>query len=95
MTVADCLEEYKTLAAEIFGKPRMLHQLRVPWVKSTKYDALKLEKVFSYVVQRRQEDSGDAQLPFDRLPSRELICRTCVSSSATIDHRLLTVVIAS
>lgn len=75
MTVADCLVEYKTLAAQIFGKPRTFHQLRVPFIKRNKYDASMLHRVFSDVVERRREKG---QLPVDRLPSRDLICRTYV-----------------
>lgn len=75
MTVADCLVEYKSLGAEIFGKPRKIHQMSVFVTKRTKYDARRLHNVVADVVARRKE-AGDAQLATDRLPFRQLMCQT-------------------
>ena len=79
MTVPDCLAEYETLGAKIFGKPRMLHELNFPIINRTKYDAENLRKIFEDVAKRRGERTSETAMP--RFPSKTRTCRWLVSSS--------------
>lgn len=79
MTVPDCMLEYETLAAKVFGRPRIFIALRFGLVDRTKYKAADLKKVFENVTERRSEptSSGQRRIPF---PSKRGLCKTSVSS---------------
>ncbi|KAK4900239.1 hypothetical protein LTR27_002463 [Elasticomyces elasticus] len=77
MTVPDCIHEYETLGEAVFGKPRTIHQLRIPMVHRNKYDSNALRKVFEDVVSRRAEVSLGGS---PRFPSSGGMCRTMVTT---------------
>ena len=60
MTVDDCIAEYKNLAGEIFGKPRIFHQTRLSMLFLTrpKYNTDKLQRVIQDVIGRRAKISA-------------------------------------
>ncbi|KAK3321368.1 acyl transferase/acyl hydrolase/lysophospholipase [Cercophora scortea] len=69
MPVEDCLEEYKRLAGNVFGKPRLIHKVGVLGAigvtKQTKFKTEKLEHAIKDVLRRRGEralDSSDMML---------------------------------
>lgn len=73
MTVADCLSEYEHLGGEVFGNPRVIHEMRLPLISQrTKYDAQKLERVFEDVVTRRQESMTEKA----RFETKKYMCQT-------------------
>jgi len=55
MTVQDCIEEYKKLGEEVFGKPRFFCTLRFGLGNTAKYSASRLQNVFEDVSARRNE----------------------------------------
>jgi hypothetical protein len=74
MTVPDCIEEYKTFAGQIFGRPRHLAALTTYGIASrSKYDADKLKEIFKDVTSRRGEDS--IQVDPLRFASKPKTCR--------------------
>lgn len=75
MTVPDCMLEYESLAAEVFGRPRFFRALRFGVVDRTKYEAAKLKKVFEEVTERRREQTiqGQRRIAF---PSKRGLCKT-------------------
>lgn len=80
MTVPDCMLEYESLAAEVFGRPRFFTTLRFGVVDRTKYEAAKLKKVFVDVTERRRETiQGQRRIAF---PSKRGLCKTLVSFSS-------------
>jgi hypothetical protein len=78
MTVDQCIDEYETLAGEVFGNPRKLH-LRTcgPFVPREKYNHHALEKFVKSVTKKRvvPQDPNDIPRPllFD---SPEDLCKT-------------------
>ena len=60
MTVDDCIEEYKTLGGEVFGRPRppVVNKLR------PKFDEKILEKAIKDVCERRGEHVGWNELGY-------------------------------
>ena len=77
MTVRDCLEEYKTLGGEIFGRPRFFIQLNFGLGNRTKYDTRTFQKVLERVVSKRShemEAEGDTKTSFRSL--RKDLCKT-------------------
>jgi hypothetical protein len=74
MTVQDCLQEYRSLGGEIFGKPRFFTQLRFGVGNRTKYEGAKLEKVFEEVTTRRSEQN-DSTFTF---PLKRGLCKMSV-----------------
>ena len=76
MTVPDCLFEYRTLAQEIFGKPRMFHTLRFGLGLRPKFVAARLEKVFKDVTKRRSEQPGRSETGKILFPSGRGLCAT-------------------
>jgi hypothetical protein len=75
MTVQDCIEEYKGLGEEVFGKPRFFCTLRFGLGNTAKYSASKLKKVFEDVSARRNEHllEPDRNITF---PSGRGLCKT-------------------
>ncbi|KAK5725221.1 hypothetical protein LTR17_013173 [Elasticomyces elasticus] len=63
MTADECLQEYKRIGNEVFGKPRLLHRLTFGLAKRSKYDHTALERVFKSVLEKRTSDGPDA--PFE------------------------------
>ena len=55
MTVPDCIDEYRSLGNEVFGKPRFFSFLRLGVGNRSKYKASRLEKVFQEVSAKRNE----------------------------------------
>ncbi|KAK3684050.1 acyl transferase/acyl hydrolase/lysophospholipase [Podospora appendiculata] len=69
MPVEDCLEEYKRLAGNVFGKPHLIHKVGVlgaiGLARQTKFKTEKLEQAIKDVLRRRGEralDSSDMML---------------------------------
>ena len=75
MSVPDCINEYKTLGEEVFGRPRVFSTLRFGLGNRTKYKAARLEKVFKDVTVRRNEYLADPD-PNIRFPSGRGMCKT-------------------
>lgn len=73
MTVPDCMLEYETVAAKVFGRPRFFTTLRFGLVDRTKYKATTLKKVFEDVTERRSESKGQRRITF---PSKRGLCKT-------------------
>ena len=76
MTAKDCLDEYKALGGEVFGRPRHLTQLNTFVIRRPKYDTKRLEGIIQQVCKRRNEKGkdqtdGSIQFPFD-----SDLCRT-------------------
>lgn len=78
MTVPDCMLEYETLAAKVFGRPRFVTTLNFGLVDRTKYKAIRLKKVFEDATERRSEQisKGQRRITF---PSKRGLCKTLVS----------------
>ena len=55
MTVPDCIEEYRNLGGQVFGKPRTFCTLRFGFIPRERFDAARLENVFRDVAARREE----------------------------------------
>ena len=79
MTVPDCIDEYKGLGEEVFGKPRIFSTIRFGLGNRTKYKAARLENVFQRVTEKRNEfqASPDRSITF---PSGRGLCKTYVPS---------------
>lgn len=77
MTVPDCMLEYETLAAKVFGRPRLFTALRFGLVDRTKYKATDLKKVFEDVTERRSEQTSKDQRRIT-FPSKRGLCKTLV-----------------
>jgi hypothetical protein len=61
MSVDDCLQEYRTLAGQVFGNPRTIHhagELGV-LVHRNKYATTNLENAIKDVLRRRGETADD------------------------------------
>ena len=78
MTVPDCMLEYETLAAKVFGKPRFFISLNFGVIDRTKYNTAKLNKVFEDVTERRSEQIGEDQSRIT-FRSKRGLCKTSVS----------------
>ena len=59
MTADDCIKEYKTLGAKVFGKPRPLAQGAILWHK---FDCRTLETAIRDVIQRYSEPGPSGEL---------------------------------
>ncbi len=79
MTVPDCLDEYRNLGQEIFGRPRTFFTLRFGLGERYKYKATRLEKVFKDVCKRRNEEPDQAHGKIF-FPSAQGLCKTLVFS---------------
>lgn len=74
MNVDECLREYENLGAKVFGQPRHLTQLHIPFLHRHKFDAMKAEEVFKEVSRRRSEyQENEHRIEFR---SDRGICRT-------------------
>ena len=62
MTIPDCIFEYRTLAQEVFGKPRLISTLRFGLGVRAKYKAERLEKVFKDVSIKRNEQPKPGEI---------------------------------
>lgn len=70
MTVDDCIEEYKTLGAKVFGNPRPLAKGAIMWHK---FDYRTLESAIKEVTQRYNELAEFR----DSYEMDEDVCRRC------------------
>lgn len=75
MTVPDCIEEYKSLGEEVFGKPRFFSTLNFGLGNRTKYKASILQRVFEGVTARRNEFLKDPDR-YITFPSGRGLCKT-------------------
>ena len=74
MTIDDCIEEYRNMGANIFGKPRLFSMRGpIPW-NQEKYSHRKLEESIKDVVKRRHWK--DDQFSDSMYPSTPDRCRT-------------------
>ena len=75
MTVLDCIIEYRNLAQQMFGKPRVL--TRQIGSDRYKYNADELEEAFKEFTNRRSEKIQQGE-EFRRItfPSGKGLCRT-------------------
>lgn len=71
MTVDDCLQEYRTLGSDVFGKPRILTMKSVLW---NKFNEKRLHKAIEDVTFRHCENP---RVPA-RFPSPKDLCQTFV-----------------
>ena len=62
MTIPDCIFEYRTLAQEVFGKPRLISTLRFGLGVREKYKAERVEKVFRNVSIKRNEQPEPGEM---------------------------------
>ena len=74
MTVLDCIDEYKSLGNQVFGKPRFFTFLRFGIGGRAKYEASTLEKVFQEVSTRRNEYLEEPNRVL--FPSGRGLCKT-------------------
>ena len=75
MSVDACIEEYKILADDIFGHPRMACiRGPIPWLRD-KYDGRTIQRAVQSVVSRRTtDDQRNMQVAnFNTMPG---LCRT-------------------
>ncbi|KAK3657560.1 hypothetical protein LTR56_002335 [Elasticomyces elasticus] len=84
MTVPDCLDEYGRLCARVFGQPRTFTQLRLPFIKRSKYSSKHLQEVFEDIICRRGEEESYGQQP--RYPVADNVCK-CFVTSMISDRR--------
>ncbi|KAL8788948.1 MAG: hypothetical protein Q9195_007064 [Heterodermia aff. obscurata] len=82
MAVPDCINEYKNLGEEVFGRPRVFSTLRFGLGDRTKYKAARLERVIKDVTARRNEHLAESD-PSIRFPSGRGMCKTFVTSLRT------------
>lgn len=75
MAVPDCIDEYKSLGEEVFGRPRVFSTLRFGLGDRTKYKAARLEQVIKDVTARRNEYLAEPD-PSIRFPSGRGMCKT-------------------
>ena len=65
MTVSDCIDEYKSLCDDVFGRRRFFSTLRFGLGNRPKYEAARLEKTFKGIIARHDRYpsglSGDCQ----------------------------------
>lgn len=84
MSVADCLNEYRTLGTEVFGHPRAITQLNLGFLKRPKFKASRIEGVYKDVTNRRcelpDEDQDAVAAPPYHVKRWENLCRTYVNS---------------
>ena len=72
MPISDCIDEYKSLCKNVFGRPRFFSTLRFGLGDRPKYDAARLEKTFKDVIAKHNEYPGNNI----RFPSGRLLCKT-------------------
>ena len=76
MTIADCIFEYRTLAQEVFGRPRLISTLRFGLGVRAKYKAKRLEKVFKGVSTKRNEQPEPGENPKIKFAHGRGLCAT-------------------
>ena len=80
MTVSDCLDEYRSLAGEIFGNPRHFPIVTTLMTNRTiraKYNHKVLEKIFKDVENRRERKFDDESSHRDEsFKSKKGLCGT-------------------
>jgi hypothetical protein len=77
MTVDDCLQEYKTLGGDVFGKPRPFTMKSLLW---DKFNEKRLHKAIVDVTFRHCENPQVTT----KFPSPKDLCRTLVHPSSPI-----------
>lgn len=79
MTVPDCMSEYESLGAKMFGRPRHFTKLKSVGLRDRpKYSATNLKKVFEDLTERRSEKMSEGQRRI-AFQSRKGLCNTLVS----------------
>ena len=76
MSVPDCIDEYKHLGEEVFGRPRFFSTSRFGFGNRTKYKAAILERVFIDISRRRDGDRSPLPERSRTFPSGRGLCKT-------------------
>jgi hypothetical protein len=97
MTVDDdCLDEYKRMGQDIFGKPRIVSQRNIAIAKWPKYSAVHMEKAFKKVNKQRglgpfasQEDAARLRFKTECSTYAMCVCPHSKSSAPIYDPPLM------
>ena len=76
MTVYDCIDEYKTLCGDVFGRPRFSSTLKFGLGNRPKYEAARLEETFKGIIARHDQYLSGLSGSASTFASGRGLCKT-------------------